>query len=119
MTFAQVGTYTFNVSEDKGTEAGMSYDADVKTLTVTVTDQGGKLVAVPEGDLSFTNTYTASGSYTPQGTSSCLATRPSLPLTKTMQPLKSTQRITSRSRMRLLMFRTQRRALPATPNLML
>ena len=72
MTFAQVGTYTFNVSEDKGTEAGMSYDADVKTLTVTVTDQGGKLVAVPEGDLSFTNTYTASGSYTPQGTKQLL-----------------------------------------------
>ena len=72
MTFAQAGTYTFNVSENKGTEAGMSYDASVKTLTVTVTDQGGKLVADAEGDLSFTNTYTANGSYTPKGTKQLL-----------------------------------------------
>ncbi len=72
MTFAQAGTYTFNVSENKGTEAGMSYDASVKTLTVKVADLGGKLVADAEGDLSFTNTYTATGSYTPEGTKQLL-----------------------------------------------
>lgn len=73
MTFAQAGTYTFKVSENNGTEAGgMSYDTSIKILTVTVTDQGGKLVAASEGDLSFTNVYTATGSYTPQGTKQLL-----------------------------------------------
>ncbi len=66
ITYVAAGTYTYTVSEIKGDKGGVTYDATVYTVTVTVTDNGdGTLTAVQsvEGgsELSFTNLYTASG----------------------------------------------------------
>lgn len=43
--FEKAGVYTYRVSELDGGEEGWSYDASVYTLTVTVTEQKGKLTA--------------------------------------------------------------------------
>ena len=55
------GTYTYKVSEVKGSEAGVEYDDHVATVTVTVADNHkGKLVAEASVDGGvFTNVYTA------------------------------------------------------------
>ena len=64
LEFASAGTYTFTVSEVAGTEARVTYDKRVFTVTVEVTDDGsGKLSATvsndaPEGAMVFENTYT-------------------------------------------------------------
>ena len=51
LTFEAPGTYTFRISEVKGTEEGMTYDEDAYTVTVTVVDNGkGQL----EASLSYT-----------------------------------------------------------------
>ena len=64
ITYTEVGTYTYTIKEVLGDVAGVSYDgvnAPV-TVTVTVTDQNGKLKAaasVGNADIQFENTYTA------------------------------------------------------------
>ncbi|WP_018369555.1 Spy0128 family protein, partial [Streptococcus marimammalium] len=61
-TFTAVGTYEYTISEEKGSEEGMTYDETERPLTVTVTDDGnGQLVATvtPAAELTFENTYTA------------------------------------------------------------
>ena len=59
--FTKAGTYTYTVSEVKGSLGGITYDTTVYTVTVTVTDNGeGKLIAatsISENSLLFTNTY--------------------------------------------------------------
>lgn len=51
LTFEAPGTYTFRISEVKGTEEGMTYDEGAYTVTVTVVDNGkGQL----EASLSYT-----------------------------------------------------------------
>lgn len=51
LTFEAPGTYTFRISEVKGTEEGMTYDESVYTITVTVVDnEKGQL----EASLSYT-----------------------------------------------------------------
>ena len=51
LTFEVPGTYTFRISEVKGTEEGMTYDEGAYTVTVTVVDNGkGQL----EASLSYT-----------------------------------------------------------------
>lgn len=92
MTFTKTGTYTFTVNEvadEKGTEtangSGMTYDTNIATVTVTVTDGNksdnaddhGKLLASvaysndKHGDTTdkalFTNTYEASMNYGAEG----------------------------------------------------
>lgn len=62
MAFGKAGTYTYKVSELVGSAAGITYDADVRTVTIKVTDDGkGYLVAETsvDGDTTFTNTYKA------------------------------------------------------------
>ena len=51
LTFEAPGTYTFRISEVKGTEEGMTYDEGAYTVTVTVVDnEKGQL----EASLSYT-----------------------------------------------------------------
>lgn len=62
MAFGKAGTYTYKVSEVVGSAAGITYDADVRKVTIKVTDDGkGYLVAETsvDGDTTFTNTYKA------------------------------------------------------------
>lgn len=62
MAFDEKGTYTYKVSEVAGSAAGVTYDADVRTVTIKVADDGmGSLVAETsvDGDTTFTNTYKA------------------------------------------------------------
>lgn len=62
MAFGKAGTYTYKVSEVVGSAAGITYDADVRKVTIRVADDGeGYLVAETsvEGDTTFANTYKA------------------------------------------------------------
>lgn len=59
--YDKAGTYTYKVSEVKGSEAGVEYDDHAATVTVTVVDNHkGKLLAEASVDGGvFTNVYTA------------------------------------------------------------
>ncbi len=64
LTFTEVGTYVYTVSEVKGNKGGVTYDETVYTVTVVVTDDlNGKLVAavtIEDADaIVFENGYTA------------------------------------------------------------
>lgn len=61
VSFDKAGTYTYEVSETKGSIAGVTYDGHTATITVKVTDDGlGKLKAtVSIKDPVFTNEYKA------------------------------------------------------------
>ena len=62
MAFGKAGTYTYKVSEVVGSAAGITYDADVRKVTIKVEDDGkGYLVAKTsvDGDTTFTNAYKA------------------------------------------------------------
>lgn len=82
MVINKDGTYTFNLSETGYTDGGTTYagaqldspingiafDRHVCTVTVTVTDEGGRLTGKVEystenGGAAFTNTYTANETY--------------------------------------------------------
>lgn len=74
LTFNAPGTYTFALNEQIP-NSGLGkwkYDQHVYTVTVTVTDEGGKLVARADGTTGasgfvFTNSYETSTSYELQG----------------------------------------------------
>lgn len=69
--FTQTGTYTYTISEVKGSIAGVTYTDKTYTVTVEVTDEGydgqldatikldGAIVAEDEFNAAFTNTYKA------------------------------------------------------------
>ncbi len=62
MAFGEAGTYVYKVSEVVGSAAGITYDADVRKVTIKVTDDGqGSLVAETsvDGKTTFANTYKA------------------------------------------------------------
>lgn len=62
MAFGEAGTYTYEVSEVVGSAAGITYDADVRKVTIKVADDGkGSLVAETsvDGKTTFANTYKA------------------------------------------------------------
>ena len=62
MAFGKAGTYTYKVSELVGSAAGITYDADVRKVTIKVADDGkGYLVAETsvDGKTTFANTYKA------------------------------------------------------------
>ncbi len=74
LTFNKPGTYKFAINElaPNGGLGEWTYDAHTYTLTVTVTDEGGKLVARADGATGsegfiFTNSYQTSTSYELQG----------------------------------------------------
>ena len=73
LTFNKPGTYKFAINEQVPNGLGeWKYDAHTYTLTVTVTDEGGKLVARADGTTGsegfiFTNRYRTSTSYELQG----------------------------------------------------
>lgn len=74
LTFNKPGTYKFAINEltPNGGPGEWKYDQHVYTVTVTVTDEGGKLVARPDGTTGsegfiFTNRYQTSTSYELQG----------------------------------------------------
>ena len=74
LTFNKPGTYAFAINElaPNGGLGEWTYDAHTYTLTVTVTDEGGKLVARADGTTGsegfiFTNRYRTSTSYELQG----------------------------------------------------
>ena len=69
ITFKAAGTYTFTIAEQQpgdegfvGNTGGMAYDSHVRTVVVSVADNGkGGLtatVAASDGDTNWTNTYT-------------------------------------------------------------
>lgn len=74
LTFNKPGTYKFAINE-VAANSGLGewkYDQHVYTVTVTVTDEGGKLVARADGTTGangfvFTNSYKTSTSYELQG----------------------------------------------------
>lgn len=74
LTFNKPGTYKFTINEVVA-NSGLGewkYDQHVYTVTVTVTDEGGKLVARADGTTGsegfiFTNSYQTSTSYELQG----------------------------------------------------
>ena len=74
LTFNKPGTYKFAINE-VAANSGLGewkYDQHVYTVTVTVTDEGGKLVASADGTTGsegfiFTNSYQTSTSYELQG----------------------------------------------------
>jgi len=74
INFSKVGTYEFAVRETKGNAAGLTYDDEVHTFRVEVTNDNGMLKAVQKNVPEFTNTYQAEGSYTPEGTKTLLNT---------------------------------------------
>lgn len=74
LTFNKPGTYKFAINElvPNGGLGEWTYDAHTYTLTITVTDEGGKLVARADGATGsegfiFTNGYRTSTSYELQG----------------------------------------------------
>lgn len=74
LTFNKPGTYRFAINEliPNGGLGEWKYDAHTYNLTVTVTDEGGKLVARGDGTTGsegfiFTNSYQTSTSYELQG----------------------------------------------------
>lgn len=74
LTFNKPGTYKFAINElaSNGGLGEWTYDAHIYTLTITVTDEGGKLVARADGATGsegfiFTNRYRTSTSYELQG----------------------------------------------------
>lgn len=74
LTFNKPGTYKFAINElvPNGGLGEWTYDAHTYTLTITVTDEGGKLVARADGATGsegfiFTNSYQTSTSYELQG----------------------------------------------------
>lgn len=74
LTFNKPGTYKFAINElaPNGGLGEWTYDAHTYALTVTVTDEGGKLVARADGTTGsegfiFTNRYRTSTSYELQG----------------------------------------------------
>lgn len=74
LTFNKPGTYKFAINElaPNGGLGEWTYDEHTYTLTITVTDEGGKLVARADGTTGsegfiFTNRYRTSTSYELQG----------------------------------------------------
>lgn len=74
LTFNKPGTYKFAINElaPNGGLGEWTYDAHTYVLTITVTDEGGKLVARDDGTTGsegfiFTNRYRTSTSYELQG----------------------------------------------------
>lgn len=74
LTFNKPGTYKFAINElvPNGGLGEWTYDAHTYTLTITVTDEGGKLVARADGATGsegfiFTNSYQTSTRYELQG----------------------------------------------------
>ena len=74
LTFNKPGTYAFAINElaPNGGLGEWTYDAHTYTLTITVTDEGSKLVARADGTTGsegfiFTNSYQTSTSYELQG----------------------------------------------------
>lgn len=74
LTFNKPGTYEFAINElaPNGGLGEWTYDEHTYTLTITVTDEGGKLVARDDGTTGsegfiFTNRYRTSTSYELQG----------------------------------------------------
>ena len=68
ITYDKAGEYKYTITETKGNAPGFEYDTTEYPVTVTVTDEGGKLKATPaygEGDdtttLTVTNKYSAKG----------------------------------------------------------
>lgn len=73
LTFNKPGTYAFAINEQVPNDLGeWKYDTHTYVLTITVTDEGGKLVARADGATGsegfvFTNSYQTSTSYELQG----------------------------------------------------
>lgn len=69
LTFSKVGNYDYTISEVAGNEPGFEYDLVTRDITIIVTDDGnGKLKAEVSGNNpTFTNTYTATGTYGAEG----------------------------------------------------
>ena len=64
ITYDAIGNHTYTVREIPGGQAGVTYDDTVYTVNVSVTDNGGQLVATVTGvdssdALDFTNSYEA------------------------------------------------------------
>ena len=71
LVFDAEGTYTYTVREKNTGAARVTYDQTVYKVTVKVVNKNGQLtaeVALPDGGLTFTNTYTPEPTPTPSAT---------------------------------------------------
>lgn len=66
--FTKEGVYTFRITQTAGQNAGITYDTDAKVFRVTVTTENGNLKATQDSVPEFTNSYDATGTFTPSGT---------------------------------------------------
>jgi pilin isopeptide linkage protein len=69
ITYTQAGTYVYEVAEEAGENAGISYDGHKATVTVAVTDNlnGGYTASVNVAAPVFTNVYDTSLDYVNKG----------------------------------------------------
>ena len=65
LTFDTVGTYKFTISEVKGTDEKVTYDATVYQITVTVTYENGEMKAVATVNGENVNEYGFTNIFTP------------------------------------------------------
>ena len=56
LTFNKAGTYKYKITEQKGSDTNVDYDAMTVTMTVTVTENA-------QGDLQATVKYSAEGGF--------------------------------------------------------
>lgn len=66
ITFTKAGTYTFQITEEKGSLAGITYDTIPRTVTVKVTDNNdgtltAAVISTGTHPFTWTNTYKTTG----------------------------------------------------------
>ncbi|MEX2804370.1 FctA domain-containing protein [Streptococcus sp. H31] len=105
LTFNTAGTYTYTISEESGSAAGITYDDSTVAVTVTVTDNGkGQLEAeavYADGDQAFENTYVEPTTTTTTTTTEATTTASSSTTTEsaaTTEPATTTEASTTTER---------------------
>lgn len=68
ITFNTPGTYKYTLQETAGSLSNMTYDTAVKTLTITVSDDGTGKLSAAVSSVSWTNTYKKPSTPTPTPT---------------------------------------------------
>ena len=81
ITYTKEGSFTYTVKETPGSQAGVTYDSTVYTVTVSVKDVDAQLVATVSGvsaadALNFTNSYKAEAAEVSLGGTKTLEGRP-------------------------------------------
>ena len=89
LVFDAAGTYNYTVREKNTGAARVTYDQTVYTVTVVVVNKNGQLtaeVALPDGGLTFTNTYTPKPDHKDKPKPTPAPTRTAQPAAPTQSP---------------------------------